>query len=330
MLTTVTAITGALIQTACFDYWQMFVARIIAGIGVGLSTVSVPILQSETLPAHNRGALLVIQSCLINSGVAVASWISFACLFVDSSAQWRIPIAMQIVFSSAVLFACFFIPETPRWLSSRGRHEEARVVLAQLNNMQEDDKVIDGQMQEIMENVRRDAELDTTWADTFRNRTPQRNLHRVVLGMGPYMMNQWSGINAITYYLVYTLQNYLDYDRNMALILASVAFTQYGAISFVPYWYIDKIGRRWTIMLSSMGCAICMMVVAGCLLEQTFSRAAAAVSFMFIFIDCFAMGILPVSWSYSSEIQPLSTRNKATAVGVAAHWMSNFVVVFGE
>ncbi|KAK3716636.1 hypothetical protein LTR37_006266 [Vermiconidia calcicola] len=324
----VITITGALIQTACFDYWQMFVARIIAGIGVGLSTVSVPILQSETLPAHNRGALLVIQSCLINSGVAVASWISFACLFVDSSAQWRIPLAMQIVFSSAVLFACFFIPETPRWLSSRGRHKEARVVLAQLNNMQEDDKVIDGQMQEIMENVRRDAELDTTWADTFRNRTPQRNLHRVVLGMGPYMMNQWSGINAITYYLVYTLQNYLDYDRNMALILASVAFTQYGAISLVPYWYIDRIGRRWTIMLSSMGCAICMMVVAGCLLEQTFSRAAAAVSFMFVFIDCFAMGILPVSWSYSSEIQPLSTRNKATAVGVAAHWMSNFVVVF--
>ncbi|KAK4500079.1 hypothetical protein PRZ48_008265 [Zasmidium cellare] len=37
--------------------------------------------------------------------------------------------------------------------------------------------------------------------------------------------------------------------------------------------------------------------------------------------------ILPVSWSYSAEIQPLRVRNKSTAVGVFSHWMSNFVVV---
>jgi hypothetical protein len=48
---------------------------------------------------------------------------------------------------------------------------------------------------------------------------------------------------------------------------------------------------------------------------------------MFLYLDCFTLGILPVSWSYSAEIQPLRVRNKATAVGVFSHWMSNFVVV---
>ena len=48
------------------------------------------------------------------------------------------------------------------------------------------------------------------------------------------------------------------------------------------------------------------------------ARSAAAVAFMFIFTDAFTLGILPVSWSYSSEIQPLSTRNKATSVRLAA------------
>jgi MFS family permease len=48
-------IVGAAIQTASFSYAQMLVSRIIGGIGVGLSTVAVPILQSETLPAHHRG-----------------------------------------------------------------------------------------------------------------------------------------------------------------------------------------------------------------------------------------------------------------------------------
>jgi len=113
----------------------------------------------------------------------------------------------------------------------------------------------------------------------------------------------------------------------MSLILASVAFTQYAVFSWPPYFYIDRIGRRWTVMLSSAGCAICMALIAGCLLKEDFSMAAAAVAFMFIYLDCFTLGILPVSWSYSAEIQPLRVRNKSTAVGVFSHWLSNFVVV---
>lgn len=323
-------VIGGVIQTACYDYWQMFASRIIAGIGIGMSTVAVPILQAETLPPRNRGAMLVFQTALANSGVAVASWVSFACLFAKSSAQWRIPIAMQILFSLSVLIACAFIPETPRWLASRGRNEEARTVLAQLADTSEDDTLVNSQLQEIVRNVQEEGAQTAGWSETFSNRTPMRNLQRVCLGLGPYMMNQWSGINSITYYMTYTLQNYLGYSRNMALILASVAFTQFAMFSFPPYFFIDRIGRRWTIMISSMVCSGCLMVVAGCLMEQTYARAAAAVAFMFLFIDSFGMGILPVSWSYSSEIQPLATRNTANAVGVAGHWLSNFVVVFGK
>ncbi|KAI7494751.1 general substrate transporter [Hortaea werneckii] len=294
-------------QNCISSYWQMFVARIIAGIGVGLSTVSVPILQSETLPARNRGAMLVIQSALINAGVAIASWLTFATLFSNSSLQWRFPIAMQVFFSAIVLALCFFIPETPRWLVSRGRHEEARAVIAQLADTTEDDLLVEGQLQEILDNVKEENLNETSWSDTFHNKTPMRNLHRVVLGMGPYMMNQWSGINSITYYLTYTLQNYLGFERDLALILASVSFTQYAILSWPPYFYIDKISRRWTIMLSSAGCSICMLIVAACLLEPTDARSAAAVAFMFLFTDAFTLGILPV--------------------GVASHWLSNFVVV---
>lgn len=225
---------------------------------------------------------------------------------------------MQLFFSSIVLAACLFLPETPRWLASRGRNEEARAVLAQIANTREDDKLVDGQLQEIIKNVQSDANANAGWVDTFRNRTPMRNLHRVIIGLFPYLANQWSGVNSITYYLTYTLQNYLDFDRNMALILASAAFTQYAIFSFPPYLFIDRIGRRWTIMLSSAGCAICMLMIAALLLDQSQARAAGAVAFMFIFLDSFALGILPVSWSYSSEIQPLATRNTANAVGVSA------------
>lgn len=194
----VIVIVGAAVQTASFEYWQMFVARIIGGIGVGLSTVAVPILQSETLPAHNRGALLVVQSALIIIGVALASWLCFATLYADSSMQWRFPVACQILFSGMTILCCSFVPETPRWLAKHGRKEEARHVIARILDRPDDDEEVTGQLTEILENIAAEHTVEEpTWTEVFSNATKARNLQRVVLGMGPYMMNQWSGINAL-------------------------------------------------------------------------------------------------------------------------------------
>jgi MFS family permease len=124
ILANIIVVIGAAIQTASFNYWQMFVSRIIGGIGVGLSTVAVPILQSETGPAHNRGSLLVVQSALIIIGVATASWLCFAILYADSSLQWRFRVTCQILFSLIVLALCPFLCETPRWLASRVKMDE--------------------------------------------------------------------------------------------------------------------------------------------------------------------------------------------------------------
>lgn len=191
IIANIIVIIGAAVQAASFNYWQMFAARIIAGCGVGLSTVAVPILQSETLPARNRGSLLVVQSALIIIGVAIASWLCFATLYANSSMQWRFPVACQIMFSGFVLCLTPFLPETPRWLAQRGRTEEARIVLARLLNKPIDDAEVKGQLNEILENIAAESEDEPTWKEVFTNATKARNLQRVVLGMGPYMMNQW-------------------------------------------------------------------------------------------------------------------------------------------
>ena len=239
----VIVIIGAAIQTACYSYAQMAVARVIAGVGVGLSTVAVPILQSETLPARNRGALLVVQSALIIIGVAIASWLCFATLFAQSSLQWRFPIACQMLFSGLVLCCCPFICETPRWLAKRGETDKARHVISRLLDKPEDDAEVKGQLAEICDAIAAENEAgEASWTEVFSNATKSRNLQRVLLGMGPYMMNQWSGINALCYYLAYILETYLDFSQSMSLILASVAFTQYAIFSWPPYFC-----KRWLI-----------------------------------------------------------------------------------
>ena len=183
-------IVGATVQTASYSYWQMFVARIIAGVGVGLSTVAVPILQSETRPAHNRGALLVVQSALIIIGVALASWLCFATLYANNSMQWRFPVACQVLFAMLTLVACLWVPETPRWLAKHGRKDEARHIIARILNKSDDDEEVEGQLTEILENIAAEDNLEEpSWSEVFSNATRTKNLQRVVLGMGPYMMN---------------------------------------------------------------------------------------------------------------------------------------------
>ncbi|KAI8649303.1 MFS domain-containing protein [Fusarium sp. Ph1] len=321
-------IIGAIIQAASYSYAQMFVARIIAGIGIGLSTVAVPILQSETLPAHNRGSLLVVQSALIVVGISVASWVCLGTLYAESSMQWRFPIACQILFSFVVLVLCLWLPESPRWMAKTGNVEEARNLISRVLDKPLDSEEVESQLSEILKFLALEEEAgEAAWHEIFRNNTKSRNLQRVLLGMGPYLMNQWSGINSLSYYLGYILQTFLGYSQVVSLVLAGVAFTQCAIFSTPPYFFIDKIGRRNTIMLSSSACAVCLFIISGSLQHQRSADAAAAVAFIFLYLDCYVLGFLPVSWSYSAEIQPLRVRNKATAIGVFSHWISNFVVV---
>lgn len=129
-----------------------------------------------------------MQSALIIIGVALASWICFATLHADSSLQWRFPVACQCLFSALVLLLCPFICETPRWLCKHNREGEARQIIARLLDKSDTDVEVEGQLQEILENIALENNLEEpTWRETFTN-GKARNLQRLLLGSGPYMM----------------------------------------------------------------------------------------------------------------------------------------------
>ncbi|KAK6441135.1 hypothetical protein LTR95_002632 [Oleoguttula sp. CCFEE 5521] len=200
-----------------------------------------------------------------------------------------------MIFSSLVLCCCPFLCDTPRWLAQRGEHDKARHVIARLLDKDDHDPGVTGQLNEILEAINLEAaDGETSWSEVFSNATKSRNLQRVLLGMGPYMMNQWSGVNALCYYLAYIFERYLGFSTRMALILASVAFTQYAVMSWPPYFYMDKLGRRWSVILSSAGCAISMALIAGCLLAKNSAGAAGAVAFSFLFLRLLHSGHTPI------------------------------------
>lgn len=111
-------------------------------------------------------------------------------------------------------------------------------------------------------------------------------------------------------------------------MIAGVLGIQYFLVSWLPYFFIERAGRRKVMILSAAGCSFCMVMISIMLKVNTIVSQWVFVAFCFLFFDIFSWGILPVSWMYASEIMPLRTRNKGVALGVSSHWLSNFVVVY--
>ena len=92
-----------------------------------------------------------------------------------------------------------FLPESPRYLISHGKVDEGTHIIGRLYALKDDNPQVVLERDRILESLISEKETgEATWRELF-TQGPQRNFHRVLLGIGPLLMNQWSGINSITY-----------------------------------------------------------------------------------------------------------------------------------
>jgi MFS transporter, putative metabolite transport protein len=123
-------LVGSVLQFFVTDAWQLFAVRVLMGMAIGADyAIGWPLL-AEFAPARIRGKLLSVQEVGWYGGFMVAYALGWWLLKTDL-AGWNVILGLSTVPTVIVLLLRLGTPESPRWLISVGRREEAMSIAAQ-------------------------------------------------------------------------------------------------------------------------------------------------------------------------------------------------------
>lgn len=321
------SVIGAILMATSFDFAQFIVARIVLGVGIGGYLATVPVWQSELSAPHKRGAHVVADGIYLGFGTATALFIELGLYFVrNNSVAWRFPLAFQIVPSLIVMTFIIFLPESPRWLMKMDRQDEARQILAALEDSEPDSEAVNRGIRDV-ENA-----LAVAGKGSFSDLLKMGELrlfHRTVLAASGQMFQQLCGINLTTFYATTIFQQYLGMDAVQSRVLAACMTLMQPFGGSLAFFTIERLGRRPLMYGSAAVMCISMAILAGTTSPSASSSTGAlvvAVIFLYVFQFTFTVGYAGLTYLYAAEIAPLQIRAAISAVSTTAVWVFNFLL----
>ena len=124
---------GSLTVAAARGFGELVAGRVVLGLGVGLSSMAIPVYVAEASPAELRGRLVSCYNLFIVLGQAAACGVNIVCgTYLGTSSRWRVSMGVAAAPAFLQLIGFFYLPESPRWLAQTGDMDGAARVLATL------------------------------------------------------------------------------------------------------------------------------------------------------------------------------------------------------
>jgi sugar porter (SP) family MFS transporter len=289
--------------------------RFVLGLGVGTASALVPSYISESAPTDVRGSLSSLFQLAITIGILVAYLVNAAFAPADI---WRWPLALAVIPAVVLFVGMYFMPETPRWLVSKGREEEARRVLGRTRAEEEvEDEIRDIRRVERQERGQAGyGELLAPWVRPA-----------LVAGIGLAVFQQFVGINTVIYYAPTIISS--TGLANAASILATVGIGVVNVLTtIVAILIIDRVGRKPLLLVGLAGMIVSLGIIGAAFLLPALSGIASWITLvgLMLYVAAFAVSFGPLLWVMLPEIFPLKARGAGAGVSAFANWGANFVV----
>ncbi|KAL4920405.1 general substrate transporter [Aspergillus aurantiobrunneus] len=308
---------GEALSCSAFQLPQLFVGRILTGMGVGIFSTMVPVWQH-----------VVVDGIFITSGFAVSYWVNYGFSRIqEHPAAWRVPLAIPAMLSIILSLAIFFFPESPRWLVYIGSIEKASSELARIKKLDEAAGEITREVTAIQVSLETTASNASSVRDILTMKDGKL-FYRCILCIGLQFWIQMTGAQVISTYSTTIFQQNLDLSDGVTRILAASAMTWKFVASFISLFTIDRFGRRILFLICGVGITLCMacMAITTSVSDNNRGAAIASTLFVFLFNFFFPIGFLGPSFLYCTEVASSRLRVAMTSISTANHWLWNFLV----
>jgi MFS transporter, SP family, major inositol transporter len=303
----------------------MVPSRVILGFAVGGASVTVPVYLSELAPTERRGSLAGRGELAIVIGQALAFIMNaiIGNVWADHAGVWRYMLAVAALPAIALFVGMMSMPESPRWLISKGRHDEALSVLLQVRS--EERARAEMEEVEFLAAEEEEAHLGG-WNDL---KVPW--IRRIfVAGIGVAIFQQCTGINSIMYYGTQVLTQ-AGFSASAALI-ANVANGVLAVVgsAICLFFLMDRVPRRTLIIggFIATTSAHALIVLAAFLLPEGLTKAFVILFFMVLFVFCMQLALNIPVWVIISEMFPLRLRGLGMGICVLCLWVANAIIAF--
>lgn len=254
------------------DVYTFMFARLIGGLGVGISTIAAPLFIAEIAPAKDRGKLTGMFQFNIVFGILVAYFSNYLIgTLAPGNLAWRFMLGVEAVPALIYFALTFALPESPRWLISHANRVDEGAAIFRKVNPELSESEIGYLVSEVQKTVKNKKNRLKFWT--------KKMSFPILLAFMIAAFNQLSGINVILYFA----PRLLDLAGVSNSLAASISLGVTMLIfTFVGLWLIDKLGRRMLMYIGSYGYILSLGVCTIAFLSITefkvVSSAAALIS----------------------------------------------------
>ncbi|KAI6794579.1 putative quinate [Hortaea werneckii] len=318
----------------------IYAGRVIAGIGVGATSNVVPIYISELSPPAVRGRLVGIYELGWQLGGLVGFWINYGLTehMEPSHQQWIIPFAVQLIPGGMLFIGAFWLRESPRWLISKNRRDQAIKNLCWIRNLREDEIYIVEEVAFIDAAIEeQNAAIGVGFWKPFKAVGQNKKVQwRFVLGCMLFLFQNGSGINAIpqtsiNYYSPTVFKSIGISGGNTAFLTTGIFGVVKTVLTFVWLFYlIDRLGRRNLLMIGAGGGSVCMFIIGTWIYQCKPNRQHRRELIVVFWWSRRYLLLLPMDGVLHAKLECEMFDQQVRALGqasaAASNWFWNFII----